>query len=115
MITLVLVIHVMIAVALIVTVLLQRSEGGALGMGGGAGGGGGLMSGRGATNLLTRTTAILAASFMATSIILAILHSRSDSGSVLEAEPLPQQQAPLVPAAPAVPAVPAAPEVPVGN
>ena len=103
MIALVLVIHVMIAVALIAVVLLQRSEGGALGIGGGGGGGAGIMSGRGTTNLLTRTTAILAASFMATSIILAILNARGDRGSVLEAEPLPQQQAPAQPEGPEVP------------
>ena len=54
-----------IAVALIIFVLLQRSEGGALGMGGGGGGGmGGLFSPRGAADTLTRTTAILAASVL---------------------------------------------------
>ncbi len=68
--TVLLVIHLMVALALIVTVLLQRSEGGALGIGGG---GGGMMSGRGAANLLPRTTAYLAAVFFATSITLAIL------------------------------------------
>jgi len=72
MITIVLVIHVLIAVAMIGMVLLQRSEGGALGIGGG-GGGGGLMSGRGAANLLTRATAVLAALFFVTSIALAFL------------------------------------------
>lgn len=70
--TVILVIHLMIAIALVATVLLQRSEGGALGIGGG-GGGGGLMSGRGAANLLTRATAILAAIFFTTSILLSIL------------------------------------------
>jgi len=73
MITIVLVIHVLIAVAMIGMVLLQRSEGGALGIGGGGGAGGGLMSGRGAANLLTRATAILAALFFVTSIALAFL------------------------------------------
>jgi len=68
--TIVLVIHLILAVALVATVLLQRSEGGGLGMGGS---GMGLMSVRGSANLLTRTTAILAAGFMATSIILAIM------------------------------------------
>lgn len=64
----VLVIHLLIALALVGTVLLQRSEGGGLGMGGG-----GMTSVRSSGNLLTRTTAVLAACFMATSIILAIL------------------------------------------
>ena len=61
--TVLLVIHVMIAIALIAVVLLQRSEGGALGIGGG---GGGFMTGRSAGNALTKTTAVLAAAFFAT-------------------------------------------------
>jgi preprotein translocase subunit SecG len=63
------VIHLMIVVALVVTVLLQRSEGGALGVGGG----GGFMTGRGQANVLTRATAILAALFFATSLGLTVL------------------------------------------
>ena len=70
--TLVLTIHILIAVALVVVVLLQRSEGGGLGIGGGASGGG-FMTARGTANLLTRVTAILAACFFATSLILAIM------------------------------------------
>ena len=73
MITVILVFHIMVAAALVGVVLLQRSEGGALGIGGG--GGGGLMTGRGAANLLTKTTAVLAAVFFSTSIALAILAS----------------------------------------
>ena len=69
--TVLIVIHLMIVVALVGVVLLQRSEGGALGIGGG--GGGGLMSARGAADALTRTTGILAAAFFATSIGLGIL------------------------------------------
>jgi preprotein translocase subunit SecG len=61
-----LIIHVLIALALIAVVLLQRSEGGALGIGGGGGGAGGFMTGRGAANLLTRSTAILGVAFFAT-------------------------------------------------
>ena len=80
-----LIIHLLIAVALVGVVLLQRSEGGALGMGGGGmgggGGGGNLMSVRGTANLLTRVTAILAASFMASSMALAILASRDNDGA----------------------------------
>ena len=68
--TVVLVIHLMVAMALVALVLLQRSEGGALGIGGGGGGGGGgFMSGRGTANLLTRITAMLAAGFFMTSAI----------------------------------------------
>ena len=67
--TVIIVIHLMVVVALIGTVLLQRSEGGALGQGGG----GGFMTGRGQANALTRATAILAAMFFATSIALTIL------------------------------------------
>jgi len=62
------VIHLMIVVALVVTVLLQRSEGGALGVGGS-----GFMTGRGQANVLTRATAILAALFFATSLGLTVL------------------------------------------
>jgi preprotein translocase subunit SecG len=69
--TVLIVIHLMVVLALVGVVLLQRSEGGALGIGGG--GGGGFMSARGAANTLTRTTAILAAAFFATSIALGIL------------------------------------------
>lgn len=80
-----LVIHLLLAVAIVILVLLQRSEGGALGIGGSGGAGGGLMTGRSAANLLTRTTAILAACFMLTSIGLTILANRSsDRGSILD-------------------------------
>ena len=65
----VIVIHLMLVLALIGVVLLQRSEGGGLGIGGG----GGFMSSRGSSNLLTRTTAILAGCFFATSLVLSIL------------------------------------------
>ena len=62
-------IHLMVVAAQVVTVLLQRSEGGALGQGGG----GGFMTGRGQANALTRATGILAAIFFATSLGLTIL------------------------------------------
>ena len=71
--TLVLTIHILIALGLVGSVLLQRSEGGGLGIGGGGGGGGGFMTARGTANLMTRVTAVLAACFFATSIILAIM------------------------------------------
>ncbi|CAN7546466.1 preprotein translocase subunit SecG [Bradyrhizobium sp. LjRoot220] len=63
----VIVVHLMIVAVLIGAVLLQKSEGGGLGMGGGAG----FMSSRGTSNLLTRMTAILAAGFFVTSLYLA--------------------------------------------
>ncbi|MEO1151885.1 MAG: preprotein translocase subunit SecG [Pseudomonadota bacterium] len=73
----ILTIHVLIVLALIGVVLLQRSEGGALGIGGG--GGGGFMSGRGAANVLTRSTSILAALFFATSLGLAIVADQGET------------------------------------
>ena len=76
-----LVIHLIVALGLIATVLLQRSEGGALGMGGGGGGGGGFLTGRGAANALTRTTAVLTVVFFATSISLTLLARQSSAPS----------------------------------
>jgi preprotein translocase subunit SecG len=102
-----------IAVALIVFVLLQRSEGGALGMGGG-GGLGGLFSPRGAADTLTRTTAILAALFFLTCVALNLLalHGRSEK-SILDT-PLSSQGPTTAPkpAAPANVPSPAGPQVP---
>jgi preprotein translocase subunit SecG len=69
--TVIIVIHLMIVATLIATVLLQKSEGGGLGVGGGAG----FMSSRGTANLLTRTTAVLAVGFFATSLFLSWLAS----------------------------------------
>ncbi|MEM1410414.1 MAG: preprotein translocase subunit SecG [Pseudomonadota bacterium] len=77
MIAIILTIHTMIVLALVGVVLLQRSEGGALGMGGG---GGGLMSGRGAATALTRTTTILASLFFLSSISLAFVSKRDSNG-----------------------------------
>ena len=95
-----LVVHVFLAIALVGVVLLQRSEGGALGIGGG---GGGLMTGRGSTNLLTRTTAVFAALFMLTSLGLNILATnRSQPSSILDEAQAPAA-APAQPAGPAVP------------
>ena len=67
--TVIIVIHLMVVLALVGVVLLQRSDGGALGIGGG----GGFMTGRGQANALTRATAILAALFFLTSLTLTIL------------------------------------------
>jgi preprotein translocase subunit SecG len=67
----IIVIHLMLVLALIGVVLLQRSEGGGLGIG--SGGGGSFMSSRGTANVLTRATAILAGLFFVTSLVLSIL------------------------------------------
>jgi preprotein translocase subunit SecG len=126
----VIVIHLMLVLALIGVVLLQRSEGGGLGIGGG--GGGGFMSSRGTANVLTRATAILAGLFFCTSLILSILagYSRKPA-SILggttapaSAPAVPGSAPPLggsggvldtlkgAPAAPTAPAAPSGPQVP---
>ncbi|QKV18120.1 preprotein translocase subunit SecG [Oricola thermophila] len=126
--TVLIVIHLMIVIALVGVVLLQRSEGGALGMGGG--GTGGFMSARGAADALTRTTGILAAAFFATSIGLGLIARYGESPTdILDRVPAQVQQdgetgepasgsgvldllgaeepaAPATDEAPAVPAVP---------
>ena len=71
--TVVILVHLMIVLAMVGLVLIQKSEGGGLGMGGGSGGG--FMSNRGTANVLTRATGILAALFFATSLFLSILAS----------------------------------------
>jgi protein translocase SecG subunit len=76
--TVIIVIHLMLVSALIGVVLLQRSEGGGLGMG--SGGGGGFMTGRGTANLLTRTTAFLAIGFFITSLFLSWLAGEQPAG-----------------------------------
>ncbi len=99
-----LVIHLLVALAMIGAVLLQRSEGGGLGMGGGGGGGGmgGFLTGRGTANLLTRATAILAATFFVTSLTLSILAGGgSEPTSILDE--LPVTAPPQEPAGPSVP------------
>jgi preprotein translocase subunit SecG len=98
------VIHLLIAIAMVGIILLQRSEGGALGIGGG-----GVMTGRAAGNLLTRATAILAGGFFLTSLGLALIaNERSRQGSIMDQPPI--SGAPSAPpSAPATPAAPAAP------
>jgi len=91
--TVIIVIHLMVIVALVAVVLMQRSEGGALGIGGG--GGGNFMSARGTGNVLTRATAILAAAFFATSIILTLLSRYGDRpASILDDVPAATTTAP---------------------
>jgi len=130
MIVLLFVIHVAIAIALVGVILLQKSEGGALGMGGG--GMSGFMTGRSTANLLTRTTGFLAIAFFVTSVMLVVLSNRTgaprsliDQGSApstqetptapastspVPASPAPTAPAPATPAPePAKPAEPSAP------
>ena len=110
MITVLLIVHLFVTLALIGVVLIQRSEGGGLGIGTSQGMGA-FMSGRGTANLLTRTTAILAAVFMALSLTLALLNRGTTGvgGSPSLLGPLPAP--PAVPAAPAggTPTAPRAP------
>ncbi len=101
-------IELLVAVALIVTVLLQRSEGGALGMGGGGSGLGGLFSPRGAADTLTRATTLLGALFFITCLGLNLLalHGRDEKSFLQTTVPAPASTKPLFPAAPAKPALP---------
>ncbi|MEN2494137.1 MAG: hypothetical protein TECD_00028 [Hyphomicrobiaceae bacterium hypho_1] len=87
----VLILHLMIAVAMVGVVLLQKSEGGALGIGGGGGGVDGLLTGRGADNLLSRATAGLALAFFVTSLILSVLPNINEAplGSRFEDNSVP--------------------------
>jgi preprotein translocase subunit SecG len=105
----VLTIHLLVCVALIGLVLLQRSEGGALGMGGG--GSGALMSGRGAADALARMTQIAGFAFLITSLLLTVLSgSASSQGrSVLDLIPRQERTAPL-PAPTPAPVTPARPD-----
>jgi preprotein translocase subunit SecG len=106
--TVLLVVHLMIAAGLVGVVLLQKSEGGALGMGGG-GGSGGFLTGRGSANLLTRATAGLAAAFFTTSILLTIMAKQTTpAGSVFDATNPAQPPAAGAPATPGD--APAAPQ-----
>ena len=134
--TVLIVFHLMIVIALVATVLLQRSEGGALGVGGG----GGFMTGRGQANALTRATAILGTLFFVTSLALTLLaHYNRAPKSIIDSVPaagrtapagaVPPGAVPVQPgstlldqlnqiekqksgSAPAEPAAPAQPEVP---
>ncbi len=120
MIAVLLLIHLFVTLALIGVVLIQRSEGGGLGIGTSQGMGG-FMSGRGTTNLLTRTTAILGTAFFALSLTLALLnrgtvgagHSLLDTPVTLPAPAAPGPGAGSVALPP--PATPAGPSVPTGN
>lgn len=121
--TILLVFHIIVCILLIITVLMQQSEGGALGMGGGPSG---FMSARGAGNVLTRATWILFGLFLVLSIGLTILggHERASSrlvgapaASSSKPTPLPSAPLPSAPplggsAQPAPGAIPGLPGVP---
>ena len=84
--TFIVVIHLMIVLAMCGLVLLQKSEGGGLGIGST----GGFMSSRGTTNVLTRSTAILAAAYFATSLLLSVIAGwNRNPGSILRTTPGP--------------------------
>lgn len=121
--TVLIVIHLMVVIALVAVVLLQRSEGGALGIGGG----GGFMTGRGQANALTRATSILGAIFFFTSITLTVLANWGRAPTSVLDRVAPPVSSPSAPApggnlldqlqqlerrAPATPAAPATPEPP---
>ena len=95
--TVLIVIQLIVSVALVGSVLLQRSEGGALGMGGGGSGLGGFFSPRGAADTLTRTTAILAVLFFLTSLGLTLLalHGRPESLIPDSPQPVPLKTMPV--------------------
>ena len=111
--TLLLVIEILVAIGLVIVVLMQRSEGGALGIGGGGGGLGGLFSARGASDTRTRTTAILAVMFFVICLALNLMVKNSHvQRSILDSQaapartaqpvqkpvtPQPSQQTPSVP------------------
>jgi preprotein translocase subunit SecG len=101
MLSVVIAIHLMLVLAMIGVVLLQKSEGGGL-----VSSTSGFMTGRGTANVLTRTTALLAAGFFITSLALSLLagHGRAPA-SLINTGGAPTQQAP----APGGPAPPAAP------
>jgi preprotein translocase subunit SecG len=87
--TILIVIHLMVVIALVGVVLLQRSEGGGLGIGGGSG----FMTARGAANALTRTTGILALAFFTTSLALSLLARYGERPiDILDRQPVQTEQ-----------------------
>lgn len=105
--TILLIVHLMIALALVGVVLMQKSEGGGLGFGGGTMGG--VMTVRGTANLLTRATSILATAFIVMSLTLAVIaNQRSQPQAIVTDEPAAES-------VPAAPAEGSAPAVPLGD
>ena len=110
--TFLLVLHLLVTLTLIGTVLIQRSEGGGLGIGT-TQGMGSFMSGRGTANLLTRLTSILAAIFMLLSLTLAVMNrGTAGVGRDILAQPPGATAHPARPALPPLPAKPTGPSVP---
>lgn len=111
--TVLLVILLLVTIAMVAVILLQRSEGGALGIGGSANA---MFSARGAGNALTRATSVLAALFFVLAIILTMLAVRGEKpGSVFDRignQNAPAQQAPATPVLPTLPKAPATPAIP---
>jgi preprotein translocase subunit SecG len=109
--TILLVAELIIAIALIFFVLLQRSEGGGLGMGSSGSSMGGLFTARGAADTLTRTTSILAFLFFATCIVLNVLALKGrDQSSILDSAPVTVPGKPAPAPAPALPVGPSVPK-----
>lgn len=101
--TVLIVVHLIVVIGLVGVVLLQRSEGGGLGMGGGGSGGvSGFMTGRGQANALTRATAILAGLFFLTSITLSVIASqgRAQKSLIDGATSRPAAGSPATPSVP---------------
>ena len=101
--TILLTIHLIVALAMVTTILLQRSEGGALGMGGGAGG---MMTARGAGDMLSKTTKWLAIIFLANSLLLGWYAANNDDNASLIDQAAEQEQAAPEQILPEVPTVP---------
>jgi preprotein translocase subunit SecG len=112
LITLLLVVHGLLALALVGVILIQRSEGGGLGVGGSPTG---LMSARGAADLLTRSTVILAAAFIGTSLLLAILAGYERQPRQIDPNLARPAAAPAPPAAPLPGDPPMFPNTPAGE
>jgi preprotein translocase subunit SecG len=113
--TLVLIFHVLVAIFIVGLVLLQRGKGADAGAAFGAGASGTVFGARGSANFLSRSTAVLATLFFATSLGLAYLGSqRKPVESLLDGAPVQDATTPAVPALPAQPAPPAGslPELP---
>jgi preprotein translocase subunit SecG len=102
------VVQALIAAALVGIVLIQRSEGGGLGVGGGSGGPGGLLSARGSADFLTRTTKWLAVIFVVLAIVMAAVAVKATSGSEVD-DTLQRTTAPVGGAQPQQPAPQTAP------
>ncbi len=101
--TILLTIHLIVAIAMVTTILLQRSEGGALGIGGGAGG---MMTARGAGDALSKATKWLAIIFLANSLLLGWYAAQDDEGATVIDQALEQEQEQTDNILPDVPTVP---------